>query len=92
MQKKLKEIPRFKSEDEERKFWATNDSSKFVDWESAEAVILPKLKPTTRTISLRLSGALFDKIRLAANKRDVPYQSLIKIFLKECIDKDLNAT
>ena len=60
MQKKLKEIPRFKSEDEERKFWATNDSSKFVDWESAEAVILPKLKPTTRTISLRLSGALFD--------------------------------
>lgn len=89
MQKKLKEIPTFESEDEEREFWAKNDSSNFVHWESAKATILPKLKPTTRTISLRLSGAMFDKIRLAANKRDVPYQSLIKIFLKECIDKEL---
>ena len=92
MRKKLKEIPTFNSEDEERKFWAKNDSTKFVDWGAAEPVVLAKLKPNTRTISLRLSGSMLDKIRLVANKRDVPYQSLIKIFLKECIDQELKVT
>jgi predicted DNA binding CopG/RHH family protein len=89
MQKKLKEIPTFKTEDEEREFWSRHDSTQYLDWDSAEAVILPKLKPTTRTISLRLSGSMLDKIRLVANKRDVPYQSLIKIFLTERIEEEL---
>ena len=89
MPKKLKEIPNFKNETEEREFWAENDSTDFVDWEKAESVVLPKLKPTTRTISLRISASMLDKIRLVANKRDVPYQSLIKSFLQERIDEEL---
>ena len=89
MPKKLKKIPNFKNETEERKFWAENDSTEFVDWETAESVILPKLKPTTRTISIRISASMLDKIRLVANKRDVPYQSLIKSFLQERIDEEL---
>ena len=89
MPKKLKEIPTFKSEQEEREFWAQNDSVDFVDWEAAESVAMPKLKPTTRTISLRIPESMLEKIRLVANKRDVPYQSLIKIFLKERIDEEL---
>lgn len=89
MKKKLKELPKFKSEDEEREFWSENDSTDFVDWDNAETVILPKLKPTTRTISLRISASMLDKIRLVANKRDIPYQSLIKSFLQERIDEEL---
>ena len=89
MPKKLKEIPNFKNETEEREFWAENDSTEFVDWKTAESVILPKLKPTTRTISIRISASMLDKIRLVANKRDVPYQSLIKSFLQERIDEEL---
>jgi len=82
-------MPIFKSEAEEREFWAKNDSTDFVDWDAAESKILPHLKPTTRTISLRLSNSMLEKIRLVANKRDVPYQSLIKMFLKERIDEEL---
>lgn len=89
MPKKLKEIPKFKSEDEERKFWSENDSTDFVNWEDAETSILPKLKPTTKTISLRMSESMLNQIRLLANQRDVPYQSLIKIFLKDKIDEEL---
>ncbi len=89
MTKKLKEIPIFNSEEEEREFWAENDSTEFIDWKNAETVILPKLKPTTRTISIRISASMLDKIRLVANKHDVPYQSLIKSFLQERIDEEL---
>lgn len=89
MPKKLKKIPDFKNEREEREFWTENDSTEFVNWDTAEAVVLPKLKPTTRTISIRISAAMLDKIRLVANKRDVPYQSLIKSFLQERIDEEL---
>ncbi len=92
MRKKLKETPIFKSEDEEREFWANHDSTDYIDWDKAKSVVLPKLKPTTRTISLRLSGSMLDKIRLVANKRDVPYQSLIKIFLTERIDEELKVS
>ena len=92
MQKKLKEIPIFKNEDDEREFWAKHDSTDFVDWDKAETVVFAKLKPTTRMISLRLSGSMLDKIRLVANKRDVPYQSLIKMFLTERIDEELKAS
>ncbi len=87
--KELQEIPIFKSEDEEREFWATHDSTEYVDWDKAEAMVLPKLKPSTKTISLRLPELMLNELRIIANKRDVPYQSLIKIFLKERIDKEL---
>jgi predicted DNA binding CopG/RHH family protein len=91
MKKKLKEIPKFKSEDEEREFWATRDTTDYFDWDNAKPVIFPNLKPTTRTISLRLPVSMLDRIKVAANKRDVPYQSLIKMFLKERLDKELKA-
>ncbi len=87
--KKLKTIPRFETEDEEREFWSTHDSTDYVDWEGTNKVIFPKLKPTTKTISLRLPEYILDELRTIANKRDVPYQSLMKIFLKERIDKEL---
>lgn len=92
MRKKLKETPIFKSEDEEREFWAQEDSSDYIDWDSAESIVLPKLKPTTRTISLRISESMLEKIRLVANKRDVPYQSLIKMFLKERLDDEFKVS
>lgn len=85
----LKEIPTFQSEDEEREFWANQDSTEYINWAEAEAVILPKLKPSTRTISLRLPELMLNELRLIANKRDIPYQSLIKVFLKERIDQEL---
>jgi predicted DNA binding CopG/RHH family protein len=89
MANKLKDIPTFKSEDEEREFWATHDSTDYIDWDLAEAVVLPKLKPSTKTISLRLPEMMLNELRLIANKRDIPYQSLIKMFLKERIDQEL---
>ena len=87
--KKLKEIPKFENEEQEREFWARENSTEFIDWEKAESVVLPNLKPTTTTISLRISESMLNKIRLVANKRDIPYQSLIKIFLKERLDEEL---
>jgi predicted DNA binding CopG/RHH family protein len=89
MPKKLKEIPKHKTEDDEREFWAENDSTEYIDWEKSDPVIMPNLKPTTRTISIRISASMLDKIRLVANKRDVPYQSLIKSFLQERINEEL---
>ena len=83
MSKQLKTIPHFASEAEERKFWETHDSTEYLDWTAAQRVILPNLKPTTKTISLRLPQHLLDSIKAAANARDVPYQSLIKVWLKE---------
>lgn len=91
MKKKLKDIPRFKTEDEEREFWATHDSTDYFDWDKAELVVFPNLKSTTRTISLRLPGSMLDRLKVAANKRDVPYQSLIKMFLKERLDAEMKA-
>ena len=86
--KKLKEIPEFNNEDEEREFWATHDSTEYIDWDRAEQVTFPKLKPSTKTISLRLPESMLDDLRVLANKRDVPYQSLIKIILQERIDQE----
>jgi predicted DNA binding CopG/RHH family protein len=81
--KKLKPIPSFKTEAEERKFWESNDSTDYVDWSKAQRVRFPNLKPSTTAISLRLPVGLLEQIKIAANKRDVPYQSLIKIWLAE---------
>jgi len=89
MKKNLKKIPKFKTEDEERKFWAEVDSTEYIDWSKSEILTLPKLKPSTKTISLRLPESMLDEIRTIANKHDVPYQSFIKIILKEKIDAEL---
>ncbi len=86
---KLKKIPVFKNEDEEREFWAENDSSEFVDWKKSQRVVFPNLKPSTKTISLRLPQHILDDLKKMARKRDVPYQSLIKIFLKDRLDEEL---
>ena len=90
--KKFKNIPDFKNEDEERAFWATHDSTDYVDWSKAEKVIVPNLKPTTESISLRLPSFLLARIKELANKKDVPYQSLMKIFLSEKVDQELKAS
>ena len=89
VRKSLKPIPRFESEDEEREFWATRDSTQHIDWGRAKPVSFPRLKPTTRTISLRLPDPLLENLKMLANKRDVPYQSLLKIFLAERIEEEL---
>jgi len=89
MQNMYKNIPSFTTEDEERTFWATHDSTEFIDWEEAEAIVLPKLKPSTKSISLRLPESMLNQLRMIANKQDVPYQSLIKLFLKERIEQEL---
>ena len=83
---KLKPIPRFRTEAEERRFWETHDSADYLDWAKAERVRFPNLKPSTKAISLRLPAALLERIKIEANRRDVPYQSLIKIWLKEKTD------
>ncbi|MBI3776472.1 MAG: BrnA antitoxin family protein [Gammaproteobacteria bacterium] len=83
MKKKLKAIPQFASGKEEKKFWVTHDSTEYLDWSAAKRVRFPKLKPSTETISLRLLQALLERIKIEANKRDVPYQSLIKVWLSE---------
>lgn len=91
MNKKLKPIPKFKDEDKERDFWAKVDSSEYFDWDNPIKLDLSKLKPTTETISLRLPGYLLMRIKELANSRDVPYQSLMKIFLAERIEKELKS-
>ena len=83
MHKPIKPTPKFASEAEERAFWESHDSSEYKDWSKARKASLPQLKPTTKTISLRLPQHLLDAIKIAANARDVPYQSLIKVWLQE---------
>lgn len=78
-----KQTPHFKDEAQERAFWESNDSSEFVDWNKAQPVVMANLKPSTKTISLRLPEGLLESIKLEANKRDMPYQSLIKMWLAE---------
>jgi predicted DNA binding CopG/RHH family protein len=87
--KNLKQIPKFKNEDEERQFWATADTSEYFDWSKAEPVIFPNLKSTTEAISLRLPSILLARIKELANKKDVPYQSLMKVFLSERVEQEL---
>lgn len=83
-----KELPKFKDEAEERDFWAGHDSTKYVDWDSAKHVTLPKLKPSQKTISLRLPEMMLAQLKRLANKRDIPYQSLLKIFLAERLEEE----
>ena len=85
----MKKIPKFINEEEERKFWAEHDSTDYVDWSGAKRAVFPNLKPSTKTISLRLPQTMLEELKLLANKRDVPYQSLLKMFLSERIDSEL---
>ena len=88
--KARKKIPTFKDEDEEREFWSNEDSTEYIDWSKARRVTLPNLRPSMRTISLRLPEAMIAELKLLANKQDVPYQSLLKVFLAERIKKELS--
>ena len=87
-----KKIPKFKSEDEEREFWAAHDSTEYVDWKNTKRVFLASLKSSLKTISLRLPESMIEELKLLAHKRDVPYQSLLKIFLSEQIREEFRAT
>lgn len=87
--RKLKIVPRFRGEDQERRFWAKADSSEYFDWNKAERVVFPNLKPTTELISLRVPKYLLARIKELAHSKDVPYQSLIKVFLSESVRHEL---
>lgn len=86
---KKKPVPRFASEAEEQEFWEEHDSAEFVDWKDARRLVLPNLQPSTKTISLRLPEHMLEELKLLANKRDVPYQSLLKMFLAERIEAEI---
>src|ERR1035438_5998297 len=81
-------IPKFKTQDDERKFWATADSTEYVDWPSGKRRKLVQLKPSLKTISLRLPVAMIEGLKVLANRRDVPYQSLLKVFLAERLARE----
>lgn len=86
---KFKTIPNFKSEAEERLFWESHDSSDYLDWDKAQPIFFPNLKPSTKRISLRLPEGLLHRIKIEANKRDIPYQSLIKTWLAQRLEQTL---
>lgn len=90
--KRFKKIPRFKDEDAEREFWSKADSTEYIDWSKAQKLVLPNFRPTLRTISLRLPESMIAELKLLANQRDVPYQSLLKIFLAERIKEERAGT
>jgi predicted DNA binding CopG/RHH family protein len=85
---KRNKIPEFKNEDDERTFWAKNDSTDFVDWNKAAPVQFSKLKPSVHSISLRLPEAVLGKLKILANKKDIPYQTLLKIYLSDRVTKE----
>jgi predicted DNA binding CopG/RHH family protein len=86
--KQLKKLPKFKDEKEEVEFWATHDSTEYINYSKAKKAIFPNLKPTVRTISIRLPESMIEHLKVLANKRDIPYQSLMKMFLIERIEKE----
>jgi predicted DNA binding CopG/RHH family protein len=88
--KNLKVIPKFKSENEEVKFWDSHDSTEYIDWSKARLTVFPNLKPSTESISLRLPSSLLARLKELANEKDVPYQSLMKVYLSERIDKEVS--
>jgi predicted DNA binding CopG/RHH family protein len=85
----MKKIPMFRNEDEERDFWQSHDSTEYIDWKRTKKLTLANLKPSVKTISLRLPEIMLEELKLLANKRDVPYQSLVKVFLSDRIQKEL---
>ncbi len=91
VKQRIRKIPKFESEVQERGFWASHDSTDFVDWRQAERVKLPNLSPTTRTISIRLPEPMIERLKVLENKRDVPYQSLLKMFVADRIEEELRS-
>ena len=89
MKKKLKAVPRFRSEKEEREFWEKNDSSEFIDWKKGKRASFPDLKPSLKSISIRLPESMIEHLKVIANKKDVPYQSLVKLYLSEKVQEEL---
>lgn len=89
---KLKPIPTFKSEADERRFWETHDSASYVDWSAAQPVRFSSLKPSTETISVRLPAGLLADLKALANRQDVPYQSLLKVFLADRVAREWRAS
>jgi predicted DNA binding CopG/RHH family protein len=85
--KRLKKVPKFASEDEERKFWAKHDTTEYLDYSKAVKVTFPNLKPTSRSISIRLPESLLENIKVIANQADVPYQSMMKVLLSEKVSE-----
>jgi predicted DNA binding CopG/RHH family protein len=92
VKRRTRKIPKFRNEDEERDFWASRNSTAFIDWRRAARVRLPNLRPTTRTISIRLPESMIERLRILANKRDVPYQSLLKMFVADKIEEELRSS
>lgn len=88
MARKTKAVPAFASEAEERAFWERTDSTEYLNWSNAERVRMPNLKPSSTAISLRLPVAMLERLKIEANKKDVPYQSLIKVWLSERLDSE----
>jgi predicted DNA binding CopG/RHH family protein len=86
----LKKVPKFKNENEEREFWSDHDATDYMDFSASQEALFPALKPTTRTISVRLPETLIEKLKTLANKRDVPYQSLLKVLLAEKVEEEMH--
>ncbi len=86
--RKLRKLPKFKNESEEFKFWSTHDSTGYLDYSRAKRILFPNLKPSTRTISIRLPESLITHIKVLANRRDIPYQSLLKMYLIEKVEEE----
>jgi predicted DNA binding CopG/RHH family protein len=86
-----KKIPKFENEDQERDFWSSRGSADYIDWGKARRLSFPNLKPSTRTISIRLPESMLDDLKMLANKKDVPYQSLLKVFLAERIKEEFRS-
>ena len=86
---KKNKIPKFRTEEEERKFWSSHDSTEYVDWSKARKITLSNLKPSVRSISIRLPEIMVEELKLLANKRDIPYQSLMKIYISERVEEEL---
>jgi predicted DNA binding CopG/RHH family protein len=91
MKKQFKTIPQFKSEAEEQEFWSKQDSSEYLDWSRAENATFPSLKPSLKSISIRLPETMIEQLKVLANKKDIPYQSLVKVYLSEKIHEELEA-
>jgi len=89
--RKLKKVPKFRSEKEELEFWATHDSTEYIAYPKAKKILFPNLKPSTRSISIRLPESLIEHLKVLANKRDIPYQSLLKMLLIEKVEEELHS-
>lgn len=89
MKRQKKTVPEFQNLQEEQKFWETHDSTEYIDWDKAAPALFPELKPSMKTISLRIPEPMLDRLKILASQRDVPYQSLMKMFLKERIDHEI---